>query len=476
MNPLLIARSLRDEYLRLLKTAFHPRQEDLREAFNAEVERDGFLTREPFIALAQPYKFAQALTELQPSTQQRFGRICETPYHHQAEAVRSILAGQATVVATGTGSGKTEAFLMPIIDHCLLTHQPGKNAVKAILIYPMNALANDQCGRIRRLLEGTDISFGRYTRETKMWGLRPADAPPNERVLRQEFRQAPPDLLLTNYMMLEYMLMRGDGREIFAGHQVRFIVLDEVHTYHGMLGTDVACLLRRLREALRKSSSHGQAPLFIGTSATLQAGEEEDPRIGVARFFTQLTGQETPAEAVITEVSDPPKMPAGLTLPPPPAITDGELAEFDTNDAAKIDAMVRKLAGVGSHTQQSTSEMWSAMALPYLLMQWLRQPQSEEKIIRRTGRTAGAGGRPARGVAARDRSGPTDRALHARRQPGKAATPCPPLPAGPGSILPLHQSQLRQATRRGDRHLRRVRLPVIAAGAMPHLWLGLLHG
>ena len=178
MNPLLVARSLREEYL-LLKTAFHPRQDDVREAFDAEVERDGFLTREPFIALAQPYQFGSALTELQPLTRERFGPICQTPYHHQAEACRRILSGQATVVATGTGSGKTETFLMPIVDHCLRMHQTGKNSVKAILIYPMNALANDQCSRIRRLLEGTDISFGRYTRETKMWGSRPSDAPPN---------------------------------------------------------------------------------------------------------------------------------------------------------------------------------------------------------------------------------------------------------------------------------------------------------
>ena len=98
-------------------------------------------------------------------------------------------------------------------------------------------------------------------------------------------------------MMLEYMLMRGDGRDIFKKHQVRFIVLDEVHTYHGVLGTDVACLMRRLREALKENGSD-QPPLFIGTSATLQAGLDGDPRKGVADFFTQLTGQSTSADGV----------------------------------------------------------------------------------------------------------------------------------------------------------------------------------
>ncbi len=131
---------------------------------------------------------------------------------------------------------------MPIIDHCFRHHREGEDSIKAILIYPMNALANDQCGRIRKLLDGTTVSFGRYTGETRIMGSRPADAPENERVIRNEFHSKPPDVLLTNYLMLEYMLMRKDGREIFKNHNVRYIVLDEVHTYHGTLGTDVACL------------------------------------------------------------------------------------------------------------------------------------------------------------------------------------------------------------------------------------------
>lgn len=381
MNPLLIARNLRTEYLRLLKTTFNPRQEDLKQSFHAEIERDGFLTREPFVALAQPYKVAAALTELLPETRRRFAPICDTPYEHQAAATKRIMGGQPTVVATGTGSGKTEAFLMPIVDHCLRTHQPGVHSVKAILIYPMNALANDQNNRIRERLAGTDISYGRYTRETKMWGSRPADVPHNERVIRTEFRAAPPDLLLTNYMMLEYMLMRGDGREIFRNHNVRFIVLDEVHTYHGLLGTDVACLLRRLREALTKANLSVQ-PLFIGTSATLQAGEDDDPRTGVADFFTRLTGQATPSEAVITEVTDPPLMPAGAKLPPLPKFTEEELAAFDASNAQHVTSFVSKLSGVPV-TSGQLSDVWTSMTLPYLLLDWLRQPRSEEDIIDR---------------------------------------------------------------------------------------------
>jgi ATP-dependent helicase YprA (DUF1998 family) len=384
MNPLLSARNLRTEYLKLLKTAFNPRQPELAAAFHREIEKDGFLTREPFIALAQPHQYGQPLSELLPQTRERFGPICERPYRHQADACRWIMAGQGTVVATGTGSGKTEAFLMPIIDHCLRVHQDRKNSLKALLVYPMNALANDQCGRIRQLLEGTSISFGRYTRETRMIGVRPADAAPNERVLRAEFRAAPPDLLLTNYMMLEYMLLRGDGRDMFRNHEIRFIVLDEVHSYHGLLGTDVACLLRRLREALRRANP-ASAPLFVGTSATLQAGEEGDPKAGVAGFFSRLTGQETSPDAVVTETPDTPALPASVTLPAAPTITEDELTAFDVDDLKMTAALVRKLAGARPESATPIRDIWERTALPYLLMDWLRQPRSEAEIVRRLG-------------------------------------------------------------------------------------------
>src|SRR3954451_10755225 len=206
MNPLLIARNLRAEYLKLLKTAFAPRQEELASSFHAAIEKDGFLTREPFIALAQPFEHGGPDEGLLSETRSRFGPIAEHPYRHQADACRRIIGGLPTVVATGTGSGKTEAFLMPIVDHCLRARQAGGgDAVRAILIYPMNALANDQCARIRKLLAGTPVTFGKYTGETRFLGSRPSDAPANERVMRSEFHERPPDLLLTNYLMLEYM-------------------------------------------------------------------------------------------------------------------------------------------------------------------------------------------------------------------------------------------------------------------------------
>jgi len=377
MNPLHIARVLRDDYLTLLRTTFRPRQQALREAFDREIEQDGFLTREPFISLAQPYQRGGAQTWMCDEAQRRFGVIAQTPYLHQALAAERIARGEATVMATGTGSGKTEAFLMPIVDWCL-AHRD-EDVLKAILIYPMNALASDQLRRVRTLLAGSGVTYGRYTGETHQAGARPADSPEEERVNRTEFRAHPPHILLTNYQMLEYMLLRGDGRDIFRNHRVRFVVLDEVHTYHGALGTDVACLLRRLRAALSGVQGQGDGPLFIGTSATLQSEEgQQDPRAGVAAFFSRLTGQETPAEAVVTEAIEPPVVPEGMTLPAPPAITDDELDAVDPSRPETVLALARRLAGCSNGTLEA---IWSELKLPRLLMSWLTRPMSIHDIV-----------------------------------------------------------------------------------------------
>lgn len=377
MNPLRLARTLRDDYLGLLRTTFAPRQTALRESFHREIERDGFLTREPFVSLSQPYCLGPSLDLLLPETRERFGTLAATPYLHQAQATARLTQGQPVVVATGTGSGKTEAFLMPIVDHCLRTREePG---LKAILVYPMNALASDQLRRVRGLLAGSGVSFGLYTGVTEFSGPRSPEAPEEEKVTRLEIRAEPPQLLLTNYQMLEYLLLRGDGREIFRGHRVRFIVLDEVHTYHGALGTDVACLLRRLRASLG-----GIPPLFIGTSATLQSDEgQEDPREGVTRFFSRLTGQDTPVEAVITEEVAPLATPAHLTLPAAPEIPAEELASFDPQNQASVMSLARRLAGAPEGDQRGLEELWSGMKLPYLLLHWLHRPLSVEVVAAR---------------------------------------------------------------------------------------------
>jgi hypothetical protein len=216
-------------------------------------------------------------------------------YRHQETALRKAGAGRNLVVATGTGSGKTESFLLPILSLLLGERATGSlgPGVRALLLYPMNALANDQMKRLRALLATVpEITFGRYTGDTRH-SIRDAAAVfdqqnpgeprlDNELLSREEMRARPPHLLLTNYAMLEYLLLRPLDMDLFGrAHSGcwRFIVVDEAHVYDGARGAELAMLLRRLRDRVS-----GTAPLqCIATSATVG-----NDTASVARFAKAL--------------------------------------------------------------------------------------------------------------------------------------------------------------------------------------------
>ncbi len=197
-------------------------------------------------------------------------------YVHQENAIHSILEGQATVVSTGTGSGKTEAFLIPILDYCLKHPGPG---VKALIIYPMNALANDQIRRIdkaiaylNQYLPSISLSSGLYVGSTSTES-------------REAIRRHPPDILITNYVMLDWMLMRSADGPIFETSRdtLQFLVLDELHTYRGNKATHLKYLLARLKARLNRQ------PVQIGTSATLRSrGNSKDDTARLDRYVQSV--------------------------------------------------------------------------------------------------------------------------------------------------------------------------------------------
>lgn len=172
----------------------------------------------------------------------------ERAWRHQSEAIERLLtpAPAPLVVTTGTGSGKTEAFLLPVIQRAIEDATRFRHAgLTALLIYPMNALANDQLLRIEEYLAEVGFS-GVVSAERYDRGTSEED--------RQRLRRRPPHILLTNYMMLEYLLVRpADREDIFANHRCRFLVLDEVHTYRGTLGSNIALLVRRVRTHLARA-------------------------------------------------------------------------------------------------------------------------------------------------------------------------------------------------------------------------------
>lgn len=213
-----------------------------------------------------------------------------TPHLHQAKAwerlsSRNNHTPEPTVVATGTGSGKTESFLVPVLDHCARNvSAPG---VKAVIIYPMNALATDQAGRLDDMLaenaELKGVTAGLYVGEQSAKSYR--------RLLteRSDMRQSPPDLLLTNYKMLDLLLTRAEDAPLWADGNLTYLVVDEFHTFNGAQGTDVAMLLRRLKAASKAD------PTPVATSATL--GDDEQAREVASAIF----GREFAPGSVIGE-------------------------------------------------------------------------------------------------------------------------------------------------------------------------------
>ena len=215
-------------------------------------------------------------------------------HRHQREAILKAAEGRSFVLTTGTGSGKSLAYIVPIVDH-VLRNGSGRG-VQAIVVYPMNALANSQNEELGKFIdkgyaEGrSPVRFARYT------GQERGDA-------REAIRSEPPDILLTNYMMLELLLTRSEDRALVRAAQgLRFLVFDELHTYRGRQGADIAMLIRRCRHALGNGGAFGDGIVCIGTSATMASGGgSEEQRREVAKVSRSLFGVDFTPEQVIGE-------------------------------------------------------------------------------------------------------------------------------------------------------------------------------
>jgi ATP-dependent helicase YprA (DUF1998 family) len=213
---------------------------------------------------------------------------------HQDQAIGLALDGKSFVVTTGTGSGKSLCFFIPIVDAVIKAKHSGEGArTRAVVIYPMNALANSQMEELKKFLSGRThpmpITFARYTGQESLEE-------------RERIRDNPPDILLTNFMMLELLMTRQselDQRVIENCRGLRYVVLDELHTYRGRQGADVAMLMRRLRARVCDPE---YPPICIGTSATMASeGEEEDRSLVVARVASRLFGTKIARDAIVTE-------------------------------------------------------------------------------------------------------------------------------------------------------------------------------
>jgi ATP-dependent helicase YprA (DUF1998 family) len=360
VQPFLTAEHVKDAYRRYVQTSFPIRRPELRARFERLIEEEKLLWQDPFVSLSRPFEKGAKLAELVAERVLGEGVSAghwgfEDLYRHQVDAIRrlSTLQGRAknTIVATGTGSGKTESFLIPIVDDCLRNPEPA--GVRAVILYPMNALANDQLKRLRVQLAGTGVSFGRYTGDTpydertsqeeKRFLPRPAEAPEEERYFRKEIQDRPPHILITNYTMLELLLLRKEEQRIFKGVKPRYLVLDEVHTYKGILGTEVACLVRRFKE--HAGLSAGELAC-VGTSATVKSGEAEtDERARLVEFATELFGEEFGLDAIVDERYQALPERGSKPYTSPRSIDSALLEDFDPEKPEAVRELFRAWSG-----------------------------------------------------------------------------------------------------------------------------------
>lgn len=212
-------------------------------------------------------------------------------YRHQVNAIRLGTTGKDFIVTSGTGSGKSLTYIGPILHH-LLSH-PDAVGATAVVVYPMNALINSQSEAFKRYQENYEtasgkrfpVTFGQYTGQER-------------EATRQKVRESPPQVLLTNYMMLELLLTRvreGSIRDAIY-ENLRFLVFDELHTHRGRQGADVAMLIRRICTRCKNEVT------CVGTSATMvSVGSAASQREQVAKVATVIFGRPFTPEQVIDE-------------------------------------------------------------------------------------------------------------------------------------------------------------------------------
>lgn len=296
ISPIL-AKQLQRGVKDYLHATYPMANEPFRSSFTRFLDEDGGLYLEPHTSVKLPFRSAGMMPTCFEAVEPKF-----VPYVHQQKAFDRLVGddGRSTLIATGTGSGKTECFLYPILEYCYQHRE--KRGVKALIIYPMNALASDQAGRIAKLIWNTPKLKGNVTVGLYVGGLGHGGTKlmGEEDVItdRDTMQSNPPDILLTNYKMLDYLLVRPGYTGIWdngAGNALRYVAVDELHTFDGAQGTDLACLLRRLKSRL--SIQRGQL-CCVGTSATMGG---PGSREAILKYACDIFGEEFEGDAVITE-------------------------------------------------------------------------------------------------------------------------------------------------------------------------------
>jgi len=297
MIPSVLASQLIKGTKDYLNTTFPSSTPAFFEMIDRFVNEDGKLFKGPYISVALPFRKGDESARYFPDTLSENFK----PFYHQELAFKRLggEVSKPTLVATGTGSGKTEAFMYPILDYCFKNKDT--KGIKAIIIYPMNALATDQAKRFAKTISGTaSLSGTRVGLYIGSSELNPHKSMSDDYVITDKdiLCDNPPDILLTNYKMLDFMLMRPRDQKIWK-HNIgtgvlKFIAVDEIHTFDGAQGTDLASLMRRLRAKLDVKKGYLAC---IGTSATLGG----DGTSAIREFASDIFSEEFDEDSVVRE-------------------------------------------------------------------------------------------------------------------------------------------------------------------------------
>ncbi len=326
MDVFKLSENILGQYKSFLSSFIRIKDESIRERVEKALE-EGKLLPEPLIQFNPAYEEAGSVEELCKTgmLEEKMGDIFSgyKLYRHQLEAIKLGAASQDFVVTSGTGSGKSLTYIATIFNHILNNPIPAKG-VRAIIVYPMNALINSQKEEFNKYRqrfedkhgEGTfPIDYAQYTGQ-------------ESEEEKQRIKDNPPDVLLTNYMMLELIMTRsGEAylRENLQEH-LEFLAFDELHTYRGRQGSDIAMLIRRMQAKARN-------PLrFMGTSATLVSGDNlQEQKRRVAELAGLIFGKVFLPEQVINE-SLKVQTPFAGQLPDAVTLQEALNTRIDSND------------------------------------------------------------------------------------------------------------------------------------------------
>ncbi len=426
LNPIAFTENVVRSFLRYQLTTYPFADPELhaqmRRLLSLDETRLTPLVKGPYISLSRSFRAGASVAALagEGVLHPTMESLVPFPglYGHQERAIRAIHERRTTLVSTGTGSGKTEAFLYPIISRCLeLRDRKAPAGIAAVLVYPMNALAEDQLLRLRDLLAGTGVTFGMYVGKTpegsadvagprlkagasredyrrrlkqeQAEGRGVAVHPAEERCSREEMRTAggQPRILLTNVKQLELLLTRQTDATLFDGASLEYLVFDEAHTFSGAMGAETACLIRRLRGFCGRSA---QDTVCIATSATIA-----DPKHGpqaAQEFASRFFGVPAASVSVVQEEYEGQAWPdARVTVPPPaqPAevlrsTLDVLGAETNSDTGGRVAGLASTLGLAGVRADSWEADLYAALARTesvYQIAQALHRPRALTQLL-----------------------------------------------------------------------------------------------